>query len=818
MRWLQTEYLLKGVYLGLVLFAALQLAADVTPAWQSLALVNGCTLAGLAVALALAAMVKSRQGYRPRGRPFAYLLFLLLESPTLVYGGILLGTAAGVWLVRRDDLGELLLPTVGGGAAAGLAFGLLHQIRHRLLRIGLVLAAASALVAAGLAWLGLIPGFTRTHQLADGTAFALQVLCGIPFFYLLTFAGHEEESEVEIGAACAALGLALGILMQDMVQVRSLAFLLPALLYFGYTLKVLPGLRVLKHAFRGLGYARVGRHRKALQSFRRALHLDPSNRLARDGFWEVHRSLDLDRLADDPPTLALVDLQLCLDRAGSLLVQGRPAPEQLAEALRLLELVERLDRSLRPGIDYWRAVALTHGREYDQAAAALRRVLDPAHYGADNPRRRAILLAAWQLALLLHDELRRRAGEPELACAGRRMEAIDVVERHLEAEPEDRSAQGLKRLLYQDVTEGDYDAFAGPGVVAAHFDHAYVQQLGLALIEDAARWRRGGEYLRLAARGLPTLGPTLFVQVAQALQRAGHLDEARHNYELAKRAGVAVGPENLAEAERRAYFGTVKLLAEDAHAREDVDAAIENYRLYAQSERSGVETLRTLASLYERKGDALSALRVTDQALQYNARDPDLLQRKDRYYYSVMPEQLRARLEQLRAGFDFEYCLRRARSVLDGRHADAEWLDVAHHLVQLALVVQPESRQAKVLLARALLRFGERDRAVAVLEEVRTPKPEKFPSDEDEAAWFTACQLLGDLHLEAGRADLALPCLTDFRSSSKSGAKTLFKMGQAYEMLGDAARAARCYKQVAAYEDNPLRPDAQDALHRLQLR
>ncbi len=816
MRWLQTEYLLKGIYLGLVLFAALHQAAGTGPATESLLRVNGCALAGLVLALILAAIWKLRQGYRPRGRLAAYVLFLLLESPTLVYAGILTGTVLGIWLVRQPGLEDLLLPTVGGGAAAGLAFGLIRQVHDRFLRIGLILVGAAALVAAALAWLGLIPGFNQVHTLQDPTAFALQLLYGIPFFYLLTFAGHDEESEIEIGAMCAALGLGLGILTENLVQLRSLAFILPVALYFGYTLKVLPGLRVLKHAFRGMGYARAGRHRRALQAFRRALHLDPNNRLAREGFWNVHRALDLDQLAHDPPTLALVDLQLCLDRAASLLVQGRPAPEQLTEALRLLDLVERLDPALRPAIDYWRAVGLTHARQFDQAAAALARVLDPAHYGADNSRRRAILLMAWQLALLLHDELRRRVGQPQLAHAGRRMEAIDVVERHLAEHPDDKDIWGLKRLLYQDVTEADYDAFAGPGQVASHFDHPYVQQLGLALIEDAARWRRGGEYLRLAARGQPALGPTLFVQIAQAHQRAGHIDEARHNFELAKRAGLAVGPGKLAEAERHTYFTTLKILAEDAMARGDVDAAIEDLRLYTESERSGIETLRSLASLYERKGDALSALRVTDQALQYNSQDKDLLERKDRYYYSVMPEELQVRLEQVRAGFDFNYCIQKARSILDSRHADAEWLDVAHHLAQLALVVHPDSRAARVLQARTLLRFGERDRAVPLLEEVRSPKPEKFASEEDEEAWYAACQLLGDLYLEAGQADRAVPCLIDFRQSARSGARTLFKMGQAYEMLGDRRRAVRCYKQVTAYENNPLTPDAQDALQRLQ--
>ncbi|HZV07785.1 MAG TPA: tetratricopeptide repeat protein [Gemmataceae bacterium] len=826
MRWLQTEYLLKGVYLGLVLYAALQQAASQQQSWDALARVNLLALGGLVLALLLGGAAKVREGYRIRGRLLIFTLFLLLESPTLVFAGVLGGTLGGIaWVNQRlgdqPRLQELFLPALCGGALAGLAFGSLRQVRHRLTRIGLILALAAGLVGGLLYWLGTFGDLAQRHRLDDQTVFAVQILLSIPFFYLLTFAGHEEESEIEIGLMCASLGLGLGILTHDHIQYQSVAVLLPLLVYFGYTTKVLPGLRVLKHAFRGFSYARVGRHRRALQAFRRALQLDPNNRLARDGFWDVHRSLDLDQLANDPPTLALVDLDLCLQRAGSLLLQPGPSAAQIDEAHRLLDLVLRLRPSMHPSVDYWRAVAHTHARRYDDAAKDLERILDPSHYGSGNPQRHNTLLAAWQLALLLHDELRRRVGQPQLALPNRRMEAIAAVERHLADNLDDKDIWGLKRILYQDLTEQEYDAFVGGAAGGAipparHFDHEYVQQLGLALIDDNARWQRGGEYLRMAARGLPSLGPTIFVQIAQAHQRAGHIEEARHNYELAKRAGVAVGQKNLAEAERQAYFSTVKLLGEDALARGDVDAAIENYRLYSESERAGIETLRTLASLYEKKSDALSAMHVTDQALVYNPKDKDLLERKDRYYYSVMPDQLRERIESVRPWFDFDYCVRKARSILDGRYTDVEWLEVAHHLIQLALVVMPDCRTVKVLLAKVLLRYGERDRAVATLEEVRSPKPEKFASAEDEDAWYQSCQLLSDLYLEVGRPDLAVPCLTDFRGSSKSGARTLYKLGQAYEQLGDRVRAAKYYKHVTAYEGNPLAPDAEDALQRLQ--
>ncbi len=822
MRWLQTEYLLKGVYLGLILYAALQQATEPQLGWEALARVNLLALAGLVLALVGAGLAKVREGYGVRGRLLIFILFLLLESPTMVYAGILGGTLGGIaWvhqlLGEQAELQKLFVPTILGGAAAGLAFGSTRQVRHRLTRIGLILALAAGLVGGLLYWLGQFGDLAQRHHLADRTIFAVQILLSMPFFYLLTFAGHEEESEIEIGILCASLGLGLGILTNEYPQYRSIAFVLPLVVYFGYTTKVLPGLRVLKHAFRGLSHAREGRHRRALLSFRRALQLDPNNRLARDGFWDVHRSLDLNKLADDPQTLALVDLDLCLQRAGSLLLQAGPTTVQLDESHRLLDLVLRLQPNLLPAVEYWRAVADTHQRRLDEAAVELEHILDPSHFGPNNPQRQSILLSAWQLALLLHDELRRRVGQPQLALPGRRMEAIAAVERHLAENPNDQAIWGLKRLLYQDATEAEYNAFAGEGIAAPHFDHEYVQQLGLALIDNDASWQRGGEYLRMAARGLPALGPTLFVQIAQAHQRAGHLDEARHHYELAKRAGVAIGQGNLADAERRAYFGTVKLLAEDAQARGDLDAAIENYHLFAESERSGLETLRTLADLYEKKGDALSAMRVTDRALAaYNPKDKDFLERKDRYYYSVMPDRIRAALDSVRPWFDFPYCVRKSRAILDARHTDVEWLDVAHHLIHLALVVQPDNREAKVLLAKVLLRYGERDRAIAALEEVRTPKPEKFVNGEDEDAWYQSCQLLSDLYLETNRPDLALPCLIEFRQSSKSGARTLYKMGQAYEQLGDRVRAAKCYKQVTAYESNPLAPDAEDALQRLQ--
>src|SRR6185369_17620156 len=94
----------------------------------------------------------------------------------------------------------------------------------------------------------------------------------------------------------------------------------PAAVYYLYTRRILPGLRVFKHVLRGISYANVGQIRPALISLGRALQLDPSHDLAREQLWNVHRLMDFSQVVHDPPTLALINFDLCLDRAGTLLL------------------------------------------------------------------------------------------------------------------------------------------------------------------------------------------------------------------------------------------------------------------------------------------------------------------------------------------------------------------------------------------------------------------------------------------------------------------------------------------------------------------
>jgi tetratricopeptide (TPR) repeat protein len=817
MRRFGSEYLLKGVFLGLLFYSALQVSD-----WPTLLRMDACLAAGLVLALVVSGGQKFREGYRIHGRPAAFLLFLLLESDLLIFAGIVLGLFLGTQMLPEEAADrQLFIWCLLGGALLGVVFGFLNQVRRPPVRLGLSVGLAMVLAVGALFWFGqfaaLLGGLEWASPIHNKTFFGAQLLLGMPFFYLLTFAGREEESEMEIGILCAALGLGWAMLGAGGAAVQIVGYLCPVLIFFWYTTFVLGRLRVFKHSLRGLSFARLGRNRLAILAFRRALRLDPNNELAREGLWSLHKKLDAAELAADPQTLALVDFELCLERVASLLLAPNPSPEKLDEARKLLDLTASQKPALLARIRYWRSVLATHARDLDAAVTELEALLRPENAVVNDPERRKVLYFAWRLALGSHPELTRRVGTPEITKPGGRMAAIAAVEDRLAQDPTDPDGWSFKQLLYQAVTKEEYDVIAGQEHAAAHFDHAYALQLGQALISDRNQWRRGVEYLGLAARGLPQSSPSIYMIMAQTCQREGDVEFAHHYVERAKHAGRTLGPGRLGPEDRQAYFTAVKTLAEEALAKDLAAQAVENLQLYSEYERSGLETVRTLANLYERLGDPLSALRATEKGLLYNATDKDLLEKKDRYYYSLMPEDLQARKDLAAHGFDIEYCLNKARKLLDAKHGDLETVEWATHLIELARVLRPDLIVGKVLHARACLRKGERDQAVELLESVRTPRPENFATGADEEAWYMSNRLLGDLYLgELGRADLALECFTSYRQSSKSGADTLYKLGQAYEQLGDRARATKFYKHVVSYEGHPLAPEARDALYRLE--
>ncbi len=797
MPWISVEYLLKGLFLGLLAYAAL-----VAPTAGAAAIVGGLMVIGLVAGLVAGATRANQHGVRPSGRWPAYLLFLLLEYPRHIYAGIIIGLTIGAVLTQwtATDV-RLLAICTGTGLALGGGLMSLRFIRPRWSRLVCTVMMAVALIAGTLWSLQLWPDMVPE---ADRRAIGMYLLLGLPFFYLLTFVSEAEESEGDVAAWCTAL--AIGIwLVRISPDVPVLGLLIPLALFYVYTARILPGLQVFKHTLRGISYGQVGLHSEALRALGRAVRIDPTNALARSALWDVHRQLDPAAVDDD--LLLLIDANVCLDRATRLLNEPQ-SDAQREEALRLLDLADRREPRLRPRLRYWRAVAATHSGDLDAAALHLNSLFD----AADDPERRAILLSAWQLALLLHPGLEARVGREQLQKPGRRLEAIAAAERALIDVPDEPTAWSLKRVLYAPLTLAEFQ-----GGLVAEFDYGYAEQLGTVLINEPARLQRGVEFLAIAATGLQAEAPRIWHTIAEAWEKNGNPAGAALARHQGKQAGLIVGHKQLPDASRHAYFAMLKTLADDSERAGDLDAAAGNLSLFAEYDRSGIETLRALADLHERRGDSLAALNAVERARLYNGKDADLLARRDKYVYSIEPSALRGASETMRKSVDVDYCLTKAKQLVDTRDADAELLHWANHLTELALVLQPSGFASRLLAARVRLRLGERDSALQLLEDVREQQPEKFASSAEEEAWRMANRLLGDLYLdELDRPDLAVGCLQDFRKSSKSGADTLYKLGVAHERLNERAKAASFYQQAASYEDHPRAADAREGVRRMR--
>ena len=806
------EYFLKGIFLGLAIYGSLQAGRLETPTYLTFLTLNGIAWAGLFVAFIAGVISQRAQLKVGLKNPAAFILFLILENSSKIFDGILLGTALGVFVAVPSD-SKLLISCVGLGGALGLSFFSIRKVKVPNIRLGIIFAVAAGLCAAIAYFLGVTPWNENPLILPHPQLFSLQLIAFLPLFYILTFCGLAEESEVEIGAFSSLLGIALGILTMEHVPLRTLGFLAPIVLFFVYTMRILPALRILKHVFRGMSFAKLGQQKNALMAFKRALQLDPQNNLARNNYWKLHADLDPIKLETDPETMALVDCDLCLDRVESLLVSGKPSDDKVAEALRLLSLVEKLKPSLNDGTRYWRTVLALHDKNFVGAAAILVKNLNNYHVSEEQLAGK-YLYASWSLALAGHPEMKSRVGFPLLTDAAIKMNAIAAVERHIAQEKDDQAAWGIKRFLYTDMTSTIF--FQNPPRSMADFDFMFVKDLGLALLEQQKELARGAEYLDIAVAGLPQHAPFLMVQVGKAFAQQGQEVEAESYFEKAVAMGRKSGHKNLQDQDRLAYFSALKFLADSYLHRKETDKAIEYYHLFAQFERSGVETLRTLATLHEEKGEALAALRAVEQALIYQPDEKDLIARKDRYLYSITVEELTANKELLAKGFDVDYCMKRAKGILESKLDGPDWIDVARHLSNLAMVFAPESIQARTLYAKALLRHGDRTEAKEILEQVRDPKPGSFSSSDDEDSWYGSCQVLGDIYMELDEFEKAVACFQDFKKSPKSGARTWLKLGIALEKLNDTKKAIACYEQATAYEGNPFAREAQEALYRLK--
>jgi hypothetical protein len=823
------EYIAKGVFLGLWAYLAL-----LRPDWATFGRVMAWTGGGLALGLVAGGVLQFLRGYRPRANPLGFLLLVLLDSSYFIYLGLIGGLGLGIVLADPEPVatadaigglvggagaapaarvGEWLGYFAVGGAVLGFLLYRLTQVRDWTWRFGLGLVFAAAVVYFAIYYVQEVLALPPDGQ----QRFAAYLLIGLPLFYLLTFCGETDESEVEVAALCAGLAVGLYLLgLKSGIEAfgGKLILLVPLLIYFIYVTRYLPYLQVFKHVLRGYGNLHLGQVRPALVSFGRALRLDPRSRLAAQGLWALHRRVDVSKL--DEQTVGLLNYDFCLDIAQQLVIRDRPPTEsERIEAARMLDLVERHRPDLLPRADYLRAVSLTHGKQFDDAAGYLARLLDPETPSSSAGVRRAVMFPAWDLALRLHPEVVKRLGERELAKPGRRIEAIAAVERQLAKQPDDAAAVELQRSLYAGLTEAEFVAAAATEA-PADFNYDLAEQLGLALVDDPnpSQVDRGMAYLRIAGRGLPGRGPVIFTRLADLATKRGDVDAARGYLEQVKRSGQLVGPGNLPADQRDLYVAALRKLSDDAAARGDFQAAVDDMRLFVEAGKEDANTLRHLAGLYAKNNDPLNGLLIVERGLLYAKNDPDLLAKKDSYYYSVGPEKVKAVRDKVSGWFDVDYCVRKAQAVANQKELDADTLDYGLHLARLAKVLEPESHAVQLAEARLLLRKGERDEALRMLEDIHEAKR---GSGDEEDAWFIATKILGDLYLdELNRPDLAILCYTDYREYQRSGADTLYHLGRAYEAKGDRAAAIKSYELVTAYQNHPRYWDATEAVRRLK--
>ncbi|MCI0705334.1 MAG: tetratricopeptide repeat protein [Planctomycetia bacterium] len=877
--WHRNEYILKGLFLGLWVFFALQVPADSKAAWLDIAWVMGWVCTGLAVGYGLGMARLMSRGLKPWQNWRAFPILVLLESPLYIYSGIMIGLAFGVLSGREfaqpwagpianlfglswedikhlqstalpdDDPQKGKLPgdwlgyCAVAGALAGYGLYRMRQMQDGRMRFLLGIGIAALVVYLASEFISQVPTLETAEARRN---LGIYILLGLPFFYLLTFSGEAEESEVEIMTICAAMGVALYLLgLESTIPGVGGAgpFLLPLAIYFVYVTRVLHGLRTFKHILRGFSYMNLERLALAIRFFRRALELQPTSPLANQGMVTLHNNLTLSKLERDPDLVEELDFGLCLDRASALLMVP-PTSEAREEADKFLNLVEQKKPAYMARVDYLRVVSFLHAKQYDTASETLGRLLSPETPGYHSVVRKQVLFDAWFLALDGPKKLVESLGWAELNKPGRRMEAIAAVERKLAAEPTHDKAKEYKTMLYSQLTEGEFISVAAAGT-PKDFSYEYVEQLGQQLVDDndPERRERGMAYLRMAGRGLPERAPGIFKKLADVTEKHGDPQTARTYLDQIKRCGEVVGPRNLAKDQRDIYLKTLQKLAgfaesagdaikaeadaadahgdaqiriaKDAEAKPHFEEAIDNLHLYRNGGGGDLrEMYRKVAELYAKMRDPLNGLINVAAAMQYDSNDSDLLKKRDSYYYSLPIERLAAAKENIGSWFDVGYCVRKAMSVLNARDADAELLDWATHLCRLAKVMEPGSNRVRLIEARCLLRRGERDAGLTILEDIReSPKG----SGEEEESWYNTTKLLGQLYLdELGRPDLALKAYIDYKEFHKSGADTLFQIAKCYEAMGDTPSAIKFYDAVTAYEEHPRYWDAKEALKRLK--
>ena len=164
---------------------------------------------------------------------------------------------------------------------------------------------------------------------------------------------------------------------------------------------------------------------------------------------------------------------------------------------------------------------------------------------------------------------------------------------------------------------------------------------------------------------------------------------------------------------------------------------------------------------------------------------PTFSRRRDSFYYSVTPERLEKVKDAVKKWFDVQYCVNKAMSVLNAKEDSIELLEWAQHLATLAGIMKPDSNGVRLVEARVLLRRGERETGLKILEDIHDDKP-KGSGDEEDAVVHRDQDSRPAVSRRVRQArELALHCYVKFKDYHKSGADTLYQIARCYEAMGD---------------------------------
>ena len=802
-RWLLSEYLLKGLYLGLACEAALSASS-----YKDAGLLALGSLIIPVLGILTSTLWQKATRVSGQGAWFARIILAIIDHPLLIHVGTPVGMLATILYLGWPLSSTLLAAFLGLLAGGGLY--LLVALRRRALRRG---AMTVALIAA-LGVVILLVSSGRFIPAGSGSVTALSLAISAAVLYLLTFSGRSEETELDIGLICLFLSLALGSL-DTAPTIRSIVLLGPVGLYVVYCERMRRQFVVFKHIVRAMDHERKEKWKDALIGYRLALQTDPKSELATAGSWRVHRHFDPSQVAAQEDILSLIDPEACLSRATALITTSSPSKEHLAEARQLLDIVDRRLPDRHWVTEVRRIDALLAEGNIDDARLRSRSVatIDPRTLATLPPSEVQGIFQLW--AKLLQNPVLLGTGTALIDQEGASLDFIAVIEEQLTRTLGDTTARDFKTFLYRKVEQASYERFkrtwGSEGL--ARFDYRFCKNVANELAGESPD--KAVELFMVSCDGLADERLSLLFRVAQIHESTDHA-KSINEYRQIRDDGRAQGVSSLSRADREAFDESARRLAQEAESTGDASEAIANWEIYAGSDRSGMATRRRLQSLYESQGDRLLAIRHLQGALTYDTTEPErkkLVADRTRLYHEVTPDELRPRLTEVERFFDFEYCYRRALQLFDEKATDDE---VTHYIQLAELGGSKQLRLVNFLLGRLHLRQGDERSAAMCLEQTRANPPKQFRNDEEKQAYFRACRLLGQLYVDKlGEPEKAIECLSIYKDHLDSGADTLFLLARAYEGAGQIKAARKWYDMVLVYPSHPKANAAKEALSRL---